>query len=182
MVNSDAPGSSRAHALLAGATAPPMGSGPSLLLQMRQRELEGAFWLRKLHGPPVALTALQAAAFCGGEAVEGCNCCCDDELVGPGTFLSNSNDCSASYCYDFNVRRAPIAASAPALASRHSPDHAHARRARARSLSLSSPQSPVSAGDCSQQHWLGGYRRSGGFVPRLGSPRPPTPTAPTARR
>ena len=46
----------------------------------------------------VTIDEAQALEFCGGGAVEGCNCCCADSLVGPGSFMDNTNACDAAFC------------------------------------------------------------------------------------
>ena len=58
------------------------------------------FYLSRLGSGRVALTAEQAAGFCGGGAHEGCQCCCDGRLVGPGGFLPKDDQCNAAFCYE----------------------------------------------------------------------------------
>ena len=67
------------------------------------RPLSGAFWLDRLHAERVALTAEAALEFCGGDAEDGCNCCCDGAILGPAAFLEDVNQCTADYCYDLNA-------------------------------------------------------------------------------
>lgn len=66
------------------------------------RPLSGAFWLDRLHAERVGLTAEAALEFCGGDAEDGCNCCCDGAILGTVAFLEDVNQCSASYCYDLD--------------------------------------------------------------------------------
>ena len=69
----------------------------------RSGQLGGAFWLSRLHAARVALTAEAALEFCGGDAEDGCNCCCDGAILGPAAFLEDVNQCTADYCYDLNA-------------------------------------------------------------------------------
>ncbi len=46
----------------------------------------------------VTIDETQALDFCGGGAVEGCNCCCADSLRGPGSFMDSVNACDAAFC------------------------------------------------------------------------------------
>ena len=66
------------------------------------RPLSGAFWLDRLHAERVRLTAEAALEFCGGDAEDGCNCCCDGAILGTATFLEDVNQCTANYCYDLD--------------------------------------------------------------------------------
>ena len=66
------------------------------------RPLSGAFWLDRLHAERVGLTAEAALEFCGGDAEDGCNCCCDGAILGTATFLEDVNQCTANYCYDLD--------------------------------------------------------------------------------
>ena len=68
------------------------------------RPLSGAFWLNRLHAERVALTAEAALEFCGGDAEDGCNCCCDGAILGPAGFLEDVNQCTADYCYGLNEK------------------------------------------------------------------------------
>ena len=63
------------------------------------RPLSGAFWLDRLHAERVGLTAEAALEFCGGDAEDGCNCCCDGAILGTATFLEDVNQCTANYCF-----------------------------------------------------------------------------------
>ena len=80
------------------------------------RPLSGVFWLSRLHAERAALTADAALEFCGGAGEEGCNCCCDGAVLGPVGFLADVNQCTADYCYDFNV-------TPPPPATPHAPSH-----------------------------------------------------------
>jgi hypothetical protein len=68
------------------------------------RPLSGAFWLNRLHAERVALTAEAALEFCGGDAEDGCTCCCDGAILGPAAFLEDVNQCTADYCYDLTAK------------------------------------------------------------------------------
>ena len=62
------------------------------------------FWLNRLHAERVALTAEAALEFCGGDAEDGCTCCCDGAILGPAAFLEDVNQCTADYCYDLTAK------------------------------------------------------------------------------